>query len=115
MKLKSIILFIFCIQAIYIQAQETYQITYEKFSNGKKVEETNPIQVLANIHETIIGTQNSFNQSKNTQTSYFITQNLNHQLFRRLHNLIRFILLSAMIQFLLTKPFLRLQKKQNVF
>ncbi|SFN62715.1 GLPGLI family protein [Algoriella xinjiangensis] len=71
MKLKSIILFIFCIQAIYIQAQEAYQITYEKFSNGKKVEETNPIQVLANTHETIIGTQNSFNQYKKYPNELF--------------------------------------------
>ena len=63
MRLKSILLFIICIQAIFVNAQETYQITYERISNGKKVEESNPIQVLANTKETIIGTQNSFNQS----------------------------------------------------
>ncbi len=63
MRLKSILLFIICIQAIFVNAQETYQITYERISNGKKVEESDPIQVLANSKETIIGTQNSFNQS----------------------------------------------------
>lgn len=41
-------------------AQETYQITYEKLSNQKKVTEANPIQVLANHEKTIIGTENSF-------------------------------------------------------
>lgn len=60
MKLKSIIFFIFCIQAIVLNAQETYKITYERFSNGKKVAENNPIQVIANTKETIIGKQQSF-------------------------------------------------------
>ncbi|WP_312922296.1 PNGase F N-terminal domain-containing protein [Empedobacter brevis] len=60
MKLKSIIFFIFCIQAIVLNAQETYKITYERFSNGKKVAESNPIQVIANTKETIIGKQQSF-------------------------------------------------------
>ncbi|MEG1200513.1 MAG: peptide-N-glycosidase, partial [Algoriella sp.] len=63
MRLKLIITFIICIQAFFVNAQETYQITYERISNGKKIEESNPIQVLANTKETIIGTQNSFNQS----------------------------------------------------
>lgn len=63
MKLKSILLIIFCIQAIVLNAQETYKITYERFSNGKKVEESNPIQVLANTKETIIGKQQSFNNT----------------------------------------------------
>ena len=66
MKLKSILLIIFCIQAIVLDAQETYKITYERFSNGKKVEENNPIQVLANAKETVIGKQQSFNHT----TSY---------------------------------------------
>ena len=43
MKLKSILLIIFCIQAIILDAQETYKITYERFSNGKKVEEMIPV------------------------------------------------------------------------
>ncbi|GEM50320.1 peptide-N-glycosidase [Empedobacter brevis] len=60
MKLKSIVFFIFCIQAIVLNAQETYKITYERFSNGKKVAESNPIQVIANTKETIIGKQQSF-------------------------------------------------------
>ncbi len=63
MKLKSILLIIFCIQAIILDAQESYTITYERFSNGKKVEESNPIQVIANTKETIIGKQQSFNHS----------------------------------------------------
>lgn len=41
-------------------AQETYLINYEKFSNQKKINETNPIQVYANTFETVIGTENSF-------------------------------------------------------
>ncbi|WP_312555231.1 PNGase F N-terminal domain-containing protein [Empedobacter brevis] len=60
MKLKSLVFFIFCIQAIVLNAQETYKITYERFSNGKKVAENNPIQIIANTKETIIGKQQSF-------------------------------------------------------
>ena len=57
---------------IFVQAQnETYQITYEKISHGKKVEEKNPIQVIANSEETIIGTQNSFNQSQQFPNELF--------------------------------------------
>ncbi len=41
-------------------AQETYKITYEKFTNLKKIAEDNPIIALANEKNTIIGTQNSF-------------------------------------------------------
>lgn len=45
-------------------AQDTYQITYEKLSNQKKVNEANPIQVLANKEKTIIGTENSFQKDR---------------------------------------------------
>ena len=55
----------FCIQAIALNSQETYKITYERFSNGKKVIESNPIQVLANTKETIIGKQESFHHTTN--------------------------------------------------
>ena len=55
--LNVLVLGCLCIQGL---AQETYQITYEKFSNQKKVTEYNPIQVLANEEESIIGTENSF-------------------------------------------------------
>ena len=41
-------------------AQNTYKITYEKFSNLKKIADENPIIALANEKQTIIGTQNSF-------------------------------------------------------
>ena len=41
-------------------AQDTYQITYEKYSHQKKIIEDNPIEVLANSNQTIIGTKNSF-------------------------------------------------------
>ncbi|WP_313360035.1 PNGase F N-terminal domain-containing protein [Empedobacter sp.] len=71
MKLKSILLIIFCIQAIVLDAQETYKITYERFSNGKKVEESNPIQVIANIKETVIGKQQSFSNSSNYPDEMF--------------------------------------------
>ncbi|MDM1522803.1 peptide-N-glycosidase [Empedobacter sp. 225-1] len=65
MKSKSILFIMFCIQAIALNAQETYKITYERFSNGKKVIESNPIQVLANTKETIIGKQESFHHTTN--------------------------------------------------
>lgn len=65
MKSKSILFIIICIQAIILNAQETYKITYERFSNGKKVEDSNPIQVIANTSETTIGKQQSFNHSTN--------------------------------------------------
>lgn len=65
MKSKSILFIIICIQAIILNAQETYKITYERFSNGKKVEDSNPIQVIANTNETTIGKQQSFNHSTN--------------------------------------------------
>lgn len=65
MKSKSILFIIICIQAITLNAQETYKITYERFSNGKKVEDSNPIQVIANTNETTIGKQQSFNHSTN--------------------------------------------------
>ncbi|MGV0948757.1 PNGase F N-terminal domain-containing protein [Empedobacter falsenii] len=71
MKLKSILLIIFCIQSIVLDAQETYKITYERFSNGKKVEESNPIQVIANIKETVIGKQQSFSNSSNYPDEMF--------------------------------------------
>lgn len=71
MKLKSILLIIFCIQAIVLDAQETYKITYERFSNGKKVEENNPIQVIANTKETVIGKQQSFSYSSNYPDEMF--------------------------------------------
>ncbi len=71
MNLKSLILFVFCLQAFFVNAQETYQITYERISNGKKVEEKDPIQVLANTKETIIGTLNSFNHSQKYPNEMF--------------------------------------------
>lgn len=77
MKLKSILFFIFCIQAIVLDAQETYKITYERFSNGKKVEENNPIQVIANTKETIIGKQQSFNDSTNYPDEMFYYTKIN--------------------------------------
>lgn len=45
-------------------AQETYQITYEKLSNHKKVTDSNPIQVIANEESTVIGTENSFSNDR---------------------------------------------------
>ena len=47
-----------------LTAQETYQITYEKLSNNKKVTDSNPIRVLANNEETIIGTENSYSNDR---------------------------------------------------
>ena len=52
--------FIFLIVHFPLIAQETYQITYEKLSNHKKVTDSNPIRVIANAEETVIGTENSF-------------------------------------------------------
>lgn len=71
MNLKSIIFFVFCLFSSLIYAQETYVITYEKFSHDKEVEETNPIQVISNSHETIIGTQNSFADYKQYPNEMF--------------------------------------------
>ena len=46
-------------------AQDTYQITYEKYSHQKKITDDNPIEVLANSTKTIIGTKNSFTLPRN--------------------------------------------------
>lgn len=71
MKLLNI-LFIACI-GIQTFAQDTYQITYEKFSNQKRVLESNPIRVLANEKETVIGTENSFQNDRSfpNEITYF--------------------------------------------
>ena len=75
MNSKTILFIFLLIQTIFVSAQETYQITYERISNGKKIEEKDPIQVLANPKETIIGTQNSFNQtSKFPNEMYYFTK-----------------------------------------
>lgn len=71
MNLKSIIFFVFCLISAENYAQETYIITYEKFSNDKKVEESNPIQVISNNQQTIIGTQNSFTADKQFPNEMF--------------------------------------------
>lgn len=46
-------------------AQETYQITYEKFSHQKRIIDENPIEVLADGPISVIGTKNSFSASRN--------------------------------------------------
>lgn len=48
----------------FVFSQETYRITYEKFNLQRKVVDSNPIQVLANTKETIIGTENSFKANR---------------------------------------------------
>ncbi|RLZ10724.1 PNGase F N-terminal domain-containing protein [Faecalibacter macacae] len=48
--------------SIHVSAQETYKITYEKYTHQKKISESNPTLVLANSQKTIIGTSNSFDE-----------------------------------------------------
>lgn len=56
-------------------AQDTYQITYEKYSHQKKIADNNPIEVLANSNQTIIGTKNSFSLPKTypNEVTYYTT------------------------------------------
>ncbi len=57
---KKYTFILFGIISTFVFAQDTYRITYEKFNLQRKVADSNPIQVLANPKETIIGTENSF-------------------------------------------------------
>lgn len=61
--------------SIHLFAQETYQITYEKYSNDKKVAESNPIRVQANAKKTVIGTIQSFQKTVKypNEITYFTT------------------------------------------
>lgn len=77
---KSFIgLFLFC--GFILQAQETYRITYEKINHNRKVEENDPIQVLADQNASIIGTVQSLANTikKPTEFTYY-----NHQYPERL-------------------------------
>lgn len=53
-------------------AQEAYRITYEKINHDKKVDEANPIQVLADNTISIIGTVESLNKPTNSPTEYLV-------------------------------------------
>ncbi|MBS7334485.1 MAG: peptide-N-glycosidase [Weeksellaceae bacterium] len=59
-KILSIIFLTFF--AFVASAQETYKISYEKFTHDKKISESNPTIVLANKDNTVIGTSNSFDE-----------------------------------------------------
>ena len=65
--------------SICAYAQETYQITYEKYSNNKKVAEANPIRVLADEEKTVIGTVNSFQLNKKypNEITYYNKEDIN--------------------------------------
>jgi len=73
------ILSIFCITT-HTFAQEAYQISYEKFSNFKKVTESNPIRVLANTEHTVIGSENAFvtDRTYPNEITYFNQQEPNY-------------------------------------
>ena len=62
--MKIFYLFFIYFLTYSLYAQDTYRVTYEKHSNQKKVVENNPIQILANDQETIIGTENSFDSDR---------------------------------------------------
>lgn len=73
---KFLSIFIVYLFTSIVFAQDTYQITYEKFSNNKKVTDSNPIRVLANEAMTVIGTENSFVEDRfyPNSISYFNTK-----------------------------------------
>lgn len=73
MKIKYLLFTFWLLIAFNVFGQDTYLISYDKYSNEKKVDDKNKIKVLTNINETVIGTENSFNSQKNypNEISYF--------------------------------------------
>lgn len=78
--------------AITVSAQETYKITYEKYSHKKKITESNPTLVLANTEKTIIGTSNSFDEYRfyPNEITYFTNEEPNN-----IYSIIQFDSLNA--------------------
>ena len=66
-----------------VVAQNAYKISYDKFSNGIKIDEDNPIAVWANEEKSIIANQNSFNKTTsfpNEMTLFFKNDSVFNQI-----------------------------------